>query len=193
MINSRGVCLAILQLPGCKSHLTAVCWDSKGNRISTSVGTGQVILWRLVPAVGDDGTSFRHNSKATGWVTPSCQAVLQGGHEVGRALFGVQYCGGDDEELLLSWGVDGRLCLWDSFTNEYSGPIAILFSQPEYPIYSVDVMKQTVPPGDQRDTSTITNTAKPTDQNILTRIAIAGGRESGFVGMPFYLYNVIFF
>jgi hypothetical protein len=79
VINSRGVCLAILQLPGCKSHLTAVCWDAKGYRISTSVGTGQVILWRLEPTAGDDGAFLRHDCKVPERVTPSCQAVLQGG------------------------------------------------------------------------------------------------------------------
>jgi hypothetical protein len=187
VINSRGVCLAILQLPGCKSHLTAVCWDAKGYRISTSVGTGQVILWRLEPTAGDDGAFLRHDCKVPERVTPSCQAVLQGGHEVGRPLFGTQYCGCEDEDLLLSWGVDGRLCLWDSRAKEYSAPLAILVSRSDYPIYTVDVMKQDMPRGD----TAITNpSAEETEHNTLIRIAVAGGRESGFVGMPFYLYNV---
>jgi hypothetical protein len=187
VINSRGVCLAILQLPGCKSHLTAVCWDSKGYRIATSVGSGQVILWTLEPTVGDDGTSLRRDCKVLEWVTPSCQAVLQGGHEVGRPLFGIQYCGFDNEDLLLSWGVDGRLCLWDSRAKEYSAPLAVLVSLPDYPIFSVDVMNQAMPHGDKGNT---TISARVAEHNTLIRIAIAGGRESGFVGMPFYLYNV---
>mmetsp|Transcript_27966 Transcript_27966/g.40028 ORF Transcript_27966/g.40028 Transcript_27966/m.40028 type:complete len:302 (+) Transcript_27966:27-932(+) len=162
IINGRGVFVAILQLPGCNSHLTAVCWNIKGDRISTSVATGQVILWKLEPG------------SRLGWFTPSCQAVLEGGHQVGKPLFGVCYCGSDEEDLMLSWGVDGRLCLWNSYANGHSGPIATLLCDPDYPIYSVDIMKQKTPP----------HTA---DKVV---VAVAGGRDRGFIGIPFFLYDV---
>ena len=70
--------------------------------------------------------------------------------------------------------MDGRLCLWNSDANGHSGPIATLLCNPKYPIYSVDILKQKTPP----------HTA---DKGL---VAVAGGRDSGFIGMEFFLYDV---
>lgn len=43
LINGRGVCISIVQLPGCQSHLTSFSWDSTGTRLATSVATGHVV------------------------------------------------------------------------------------------------------------------------------------------------------
>ena len=85
LVNARGVCVAILQLPGCDAHLTALSWDSRGERLSTCVATGHVILWGISAEIG--GTD----------VVPSCLAILDGGHDSGRPLFGALYCGGKNE------------------------------------------------------------------------------------------------
>ena len=86
------------------------------------------------------------------------------GHAPGRPLFGSCFCGGPNQELLASWGVDGNLSLWDSYApgNIYS-PMAILRSDSEYPIYAVDLSDHC--------------------------IAVGGGSDGGFVGIPLYLYD----
>lgn len=85
------------------------------------------------------------------------------GHEPGRPLFGSRFCG-ERENLLVSWGVDGRLCLWDSYLlGNVNSPLAILKYDSEYPIYAVEL-----------------------SQNY---VAIGGGSEGGFVGVPLYLYS----
>ena len=43
LMNGRGVCISIIQLPGCQSHLTSFSWDSTGTRLATSVATGHVV------------------------------------------------------------------------------------------------------------------------------------------------------
>ena len=108
------------------------------------------------------------------------------GHQVGRPLFGVRYCGSDNEELLLSWGIDGTLCLWDSYANGYAAPLATLISKPDYPIYSVDAMKSTV----SASPSAGDTPSSESNKREVTRIAVAGGRDGGFIGIPFYLYDV---
>jgi hypothetical protein len=96
---------------------------------------------------------------------------MEGGHQAGRPLFGTAYCGTNDE-LLLSWGVDGRLCLWDSRSvDEIQAPLAVLLHKEDYPIYAVNVYHA------QQDNS--------------TRLAVGGGgTQGGFLGLPVYLYNV---
>lgn len=65
----------------------------------------------------------------------------------------------------MSWGVDGRLCLWDSHSHgEIHAPISTLISRQEYPIYAVDI-----------------------SHGVL---AVGGGRDAGFLGVPLYVYNV---
>lgn len=48
LINGRGVCISIVQLPGCQSHLTSFSWDSTGTRLATSVATGHVVRMHLL-------------------------------------------------------------------------------------------------------------------------------------------------
>ena len=87
LVNCRGVCVSILQLPGCESHLTAFSWDKTGSRLASCVASGHLILWNIEFA-----------DKRNGRVRPSCQAVLDGGHSPGRPLFGASFCG-DEEEV----------------------------------------------------------------------------------------------
>jgi WD40 repeat protein len=86
LVNCRGVCVSILQLPGCESHLTAFSWDKSGGRLASCVASGHLILWNI--QLADQGN---------GRVRPSCQAVLDGGHSPGRPLFGALFCGREDE------------------------------------------------------------------------------------------------
>ena len=76
------------------------------------------------------------------------------------------------QDLIVSWGVDGRLCLWDSFSHgQIHAPISTLISRQDYPIYAVDI-------------------ASTKDDKILSRVAVGGGLEAGFLGVPLYLYDV---
>jgi WD40 repeat protein len=69
------------------------------------------------------------------------------------------------QDLIVSWGVDGRLCLWDSHSHgQIHAPISTLISRQDYPIYAVDVSHSV--------------------------LAVGGGRDAGFLGVPLYLYNV---
>jgi WD40 repeat protein len=154
LINGRGICISILNLPGCQSHLTSFCWDSKGTRLATSVATGHLISWNLdLGDVQGQGRSYA-----------TCTAIMEGGHQLGRPLFGSRFCG-KDENLIVSWCVDGSLCLWDSYSaGNVHAPIAVLRSDPNYPIYAVELSKDT--------------------------IAVCGGNGDGdFIGIPLYLYT----
>ena len=157
LMNGRGVCLSVMQLPGVQAHLTSFAWDSSGTRLATSVATGHVITWSIANVTSHTGVEE---------LNTSCTSVMQGGHVPGRPLFGVAYCG-DNEELLISWGVDGRLCLWDSRSEEgdVDEPLAILLDRPDYPIFAVDLFL-----------------AKGL-------IAVGGGADGGFIGIPAYVYK----
>jgi WD40 repeat protein len=85
LVNGRGTCVTILQLPGCDSHLTSFSWNKTGHRLASCVATGHVVLWDI--DYGD----------GKGAVKPVCRAVLEGGHSAGRPLFGACYFGGDNE------------------------------------------------------------------------------------------------
>ena len=162
LVNGRGVCVSILQLPGCQSHLTSFSWDETGLRLASCVATGHLILWSL--NMGD----------GHGRVIPSCTAVLEGGHEPGRPLFGSRYCGVSDEDLVVSWGVDGKLCLWDSHSKgNIHAPISTLITKPEYPIYAVDIAKNI-----------------KEDSDLVCRVGVGGGREELFIGIPVFMYDV---
>jgi len=169
LMNGRGVCVSILTLPGCQSHMTSFSWDSSGTRLASCVATGHLILWEIDLA----GYSYR------GSVTPACMAVLEGGHQVGRPLFGAQYCGGKEEELLVSWGIDGRLCLWDSRSQGNIGaPLNTLVAKnDDYPIYAIDMFHG----GNNNDNN---------NNKEVSRMAVGGGREGGFLGIPLYLYDI---
>jgi len=67
LMNGRGVCISLMQLPGCQSHLTSFSWDSTGTRLATCVATGHVIIWAIDV----------HDSK--GSLTTTCTAILEGG------------------------------------------------------------------------------------------------------------------
>jgi WD40 repeat protein len=180
LVNGRGVCVSIINLPGCQSHLTSFSWDSTGTRLATCVATGHLISWELDISDADSG------------IAATCKAIMEGGkllllqifvlrhscclfgphlfspacsgHQMGRPLFGCRYCG-TNEDLLISWGVDGSLCLWDSWGHgNVQSPISVLRSDGEYPIYAVE----------------ITNDC----------IGVGGGSEGGFMGVPVFLYNV---
>ena len=82
------------------------------------------------------------------------------------------------KDLLLTWGIDGKVCLWDSFSvGEVFVPLCTLISHPNYPIYALDIygrMDAKLQAGD-----------KPK-----VHIAIGGGAEGGFLGVPAYIYDV---
>jgi WD40 repeat protein len=176
LIYGRGNCLAILQLPSIDKHLTSLAWDSSGQHLATSVASGQVITWAI------DCRYEQHQYRSSAAEAPprtlqtSCRAVLEGGHESGRPLFGVQYCGTDDS-LLLSWGVDGRLCLWDAHSEveQVSAYVATLLDKKDYPIYCVSLSSPM--------------TADEDDDGMV--LAVGGGADScGLKGIPVYLYNI---
>jgi len=85
LVNGRGICVSILSLPGCQSHLTSFAWDAAGTRLASCVATGHLVMWEL--DYGDH----------RGFVMPSCAAVLEGGHDWGRPLYGAKFCGGSQE------------------------------------------------------------------------------------------------
>lgn len=153
MMNARGVCISIMQFPGNQSQISAFAWDSMGTRLATCLAMGHVIVWGLQV---DDGA---------GSLSRSCMSILErgtlfsllvlcppielfdcwlmgtdpysSGHEPGMPVFGSRFFA-EDENLLLTWGVDGRLCVWDSYSQgNIHAPMATLVSNANYPIYSV--------------------------------------------------------
>lgn len=160
LLNGRGVCVTLLQLPGSRSHLTSFAWDKTGKRLASCVATGHVILWDIKK----EGDQSR--------IETLCRAILEGGHESSRPLFGASFFGGDEQDLLLTWGVDGRLVLWDSYwRGQIRAPLGTLVNNPDYPIYSVGLFESQ-------------------DANVSSVIVTCGGRETSFIGVPFSLYNI---
>lgn len=81
-------------------------------------------------------------------------------------MFGSCFCG-DAESLLVTWGVDGRLCLWDGFSQgNIEAPITVLVNNPSYPIYAVDILPSCAAVG-------------------------GGGGEASFLGVPVMLYDIV--
>jgi len=157
LVNGRGFCISVIQLPGNQSHLTSFSWDTSGSRLATCVGTGHLITWSL------DAKSFQGGNQNA---VATCTAIFEGGHQKGRPLFGSRYCG-EDENLLLSWGVDGKICLWYAqATGNIYDPIVILRDDGKYPIYDVDV--------------------SASEQNVV----VGGGSDGGFIGVPLYFYDI---
>uniref|UniRef100_A0A7S4AKL3 Uncharacterized protein n=1 Tax=Pseudo-nitzschia australis TaxID=44445 RepID=A0A7S4AKL3_9STRA len=158
LVNGRGYCISVIQLPGSKSHLTSFCWDATGNRLATCVGTGHLITWSLDPESHDKGN---YHTAAT------CTAIFEGGHQSGRPLFGSRFCGGEDENLLISWGIDGKLCLWHSkASGNIYDPVAILKDDGSYPIFAVEISRS--------------------ERNLV----VGGGSEGGFIGVPLHFYSI---
>jgi WD40 repeat protein len=161
LMNGRGVCLSVLSLPGCRNHthLTSFSWDSTGQRLVTTVATGHVIVWSIEQL--PDETIVR-----------SCQAIYQGGHIPGRPVFGARYI--DDDELLITWGSDGRLCLWDGkVAEEVDAPLCMLLDNEDYPIYGVDL-----------------STTTKNDSKSVTLTIAGGGAIGGFLGVPVFLQDI---
>ncbi len=126
-------------------------------------------------------------------------------------MYGAKYCGGGGEsrldlttsattttgvsssllsqDLLLSWGVDGRLVLWDSFSQgQVRAPLAILKS------YN-DGGDENDHHGDSTTSTTTTNTKNPypiyTVDVSDTSVAVGGGgNDGGFLGIPVHLYDL---
>jgi len=152
--------------------LTSFGWDALGQRMASCVATGQLILWSVDCSGMLDGS-----------VAPTCRAILEGGHVAGRPLYGAAYCGGGDEssqDLIISWGVDGRLCLWDSHSHgKIHQPLSTLVAKSsEYPIFAVDIVTC-------KDDDNSEGESKRT-----ARIACGGGTDGGFLGVPIYLFDV---
>ena len=81
------------------------------------------------------------------------------------------------KELLLTWGVDGRVCVWDSFSiGEVTSPLCTLLSRKDYPIYTLDIHEE--------------GAAAAVQAGDRACIAVGGGAEGGFLGVPAYLYGV---
>lgn len=161
LLNGRGVCMTVLQLPGVLTHLTSFSWDSTGTQLATSVSnTGHVITWEILL-----------NESQSDVTKTACRSVLGGGHE--STVFGTRYLGTKNPEesdpLLLSWGADGRLSLWDAqvISEEIDAPIATLVNIADYPIFGVDFHEST------------------------SRLAVVGGAgDGGFIGIPVIIFDV---
>ena len=165
-------------------HLTAISWDATGTSLATCVACGKVVLWKILTM----------NAK----LYPSIMAVLEGGHDDMRPLFGARYFGENGvsftnyflcstnlvslvcfynssfvaQELVLTWGVDGKVCVWDSSSRGLvKSPVCTLISHPSYPVYALDCTKK-----------------KFTFDHGC--IAIGGGSDGGFLGVPLYLYDI---
>ena len=138
-------------------HLTAVEWDSSGTRLATCIASGRVILWYLQNVGVGNSVSLR----------PSVISILDGGS--GRQIFGAKYCCGKNEDLLLTWGIEGKVSVWDSYSvGEVMSPICTLISHTDYPIFALDV----------------------TQTGAKQSIAVGGGKEGGFLGVAAYLYDI---
>jgi len=164
LINGRGTCVCPITLPENHSHFTSVSWDSAGKNLAICVSSGDLVL-----------LSIELNGSS---VKSSCNAVLNGGHIQGRPLYGAAFCGDD---LVLSWGVDGRLCLWDSKSNgSVVAPISILLANPVYPIFTVDIFHFDSSKSEDNDTT----------KKLQATIACGGGRDGGFIGVPIQLHDI---
>lgn len=98
-------------------------------------------------------------------ICPCAFVYLWVGHAPGRPVFGSKFVA-DGENLLMTWGVDGRLCLWDSFSHgNINAPLAVLVANTNYPIYAVD--------------------ARP------SYVVVGGGDSSeiSFMGVPVMIYD----
>ena len=85
----------------------------------------------------------------------------------------------NQKELLMTWGVDGKVCLWDSFSvGDAFSPLCTLISRSNYPVFALDIAGDT----------TNLERAQASDN---VRLAVAGGDgDGGFLGVPAYLYDI---
>ncbi len=86
------------------------------------------------------------------------------------------------QELLLTWGVDGKVCVWDSYSvGGVTNPLCTLISHSNYPIYALDFVEKA---------SNAKEHADGMIRTVKSHIAIGGGSDGGFLGVPAYLYDV---
>ena len=79
----------------------------------------------------------------------------------------------------MTWGVDGKVCMWDSYSvGEVYSPMCTLISHSNYPIYALDM------------TGVENSTSKESGENQQQHLAVAGGADGGFLGVPVYLYDI---
>ena len=80
---------------------------------------------------------------------------------------------------MLTWGVDGKVCVWDSYSvGEVTFPLCILTSYSSYPIYALDI-------------TNIKATSKNEPHKLQKScIAVGGGSDGGFLGVPAYIYDI---
>ena len=73
--------------------------------------------------------------------------------------------------------MDGKVCVWDSYSDgEVQFPFCTLISHSDYPIYALDVITPV---------KHIQSCQTPK-----SHIAIGGGSEGGFLGVPAYIYDI---
>jgi len=81
------------------------------------------------------------------------------------------------QDMLISWGIDGNLCLWAADDRgNVTSPLKTMVSKSEYPIFAADV-------------SEVVRASGATSDSVY--IGIAGGNDGGFIGTPFYLYDIM--
>ena len=82
----------------------------------------------------------------------------------------------------MTWGVDGKVCLWDAFSmGEISDPLCTLVSNTNYPIYALDITTE-----ENVDSAS----QEPESDKTKMHIAIGGGTDGGFLGVPAYMYII---
>ena len=78
------------------------------------------------------------------------------------------------QELILTWGVDGKVCVWDAASQGVvTSPICTLVSKPDFPVYALDYC---------------TNNKAPDSKGCL--VIGGGSSDGGFLGVPLYLYDI---
>ena len=132
------------------------------------------------------------------------------GHDYGRPIFGARYVGGPSQDLLLTWGSDGRLCLWDSRSSGQVGaPLAVLVYDTGTPLYAVDatevaaaVEEEVEKAGavveggkgegeaEEKDGGERRRQQRRRRRRVAATIATGGGGGGGFLGVPVNLYDV---
>jgi WD40 repeat protein len=222
LMNGRGVCLSVLQLPPASeervsTHLTSFAWDRTGQRLATTVATGHLVTWNLEvrnplgwvdPPEG--AVHPLHRLTPSEGIHATCCAVMDGGHAFGKPLYGCVFLGADDT-LLLSYGSDGRICLWDSRrVGEVHAPVAILWDNPYrappparkggggegegYPIYAMAVTPPTKCAFNETNEDKEGGSVTPTTYLYQSTVVIAGGGTAagGLLGTPVFLQDVYF-
>lgn len=86
--ESRQCVLSLPQESELGGHLTGLSWNASGGRLVTCIACGKVVLWSI--QLQEDGKLYN-----------SIVAVLEGGHEVMRPLFGARYFGESEVRLFL--------------------------------------------------------------------------------------------